>query len=210
MSFTTSCFTTSAGPGSRPGRTHGDDTSIQRDRPDPGHPLFGQATSRTRRHPSLEHQPQLPLDIKGSQKSASVTRASRRSAWRSKHDSEPVPGCTSSPGAASPAGVRSRASTTAAGDSGTSGRWTRSTASGGILADDCAEAAARERSRASPRRGSRCRLSVRSSAPPIACRPILGLRRHTAGDGLPAVCHVVSARPAFGLLEAACGAVQLP
>jgi len=35
-------------------------------------------------------------------------------------------------------------------------------------------------------------------------------RRHTAGDVLPAVCHVVSARPAFGLLEAACGAVQLP
>ena len=31
-----------------PGRALGDDTSIQRDRPDPGHRLFGQATSRTR------------------------------------------------------------------------------------------------------------------------------------------------------------------
>src|SRR5215469_16915025 len=31
-----------------PGRALGDDTQIQRDRPDPGHRLFGQATSRTR------------------------------------------------------------------------------------------------------------------------------------------------------------------
>ena len=38
-------------PGDGPGRALGDDTSIQRDRPDPGHRLFGQATSRTRHTP---------------------------------------------------------------------------------------------------------------------------------------------------------------
>ena len=31
-----------------PGRAIGDDTQLRRDRPDPGHRLFGQATSRTR------------------------------------------------------------------------------------------------------------------------------------------------------------------
>jgi transposase len=39
-------------PSSGPGRALGDDTSIQRDRPDPGHRLFGQATSRTRHTPA--------------------------------------------------------------------------------------------------------------------------------------------------------------
>src|ERR1035441_5913662 len=39
-------------PGGRPGRALGDDTPIQRDRPDPGHRLFGQATSRTRHNPT--------------------------------------------------------------------------------------------------------------------------------------------------------------
>jgi hypothetical protein len=39
-----------AGDGS--GRAFGDDTKIQRDRPDPGHRLFGQATSRTRCTPA--------------------------------------------------------------------------------------------------------------------------------------------------------------
>jgi transposase len=34
--------------GSGPGRALGDDSAIQRDRPDPGHRLFGEATSRTR------------------------------------------------------------------------------------------------------------------------------------------------------------------
>ena len=38
--------------GSGPGRALGDDTAIQRDRPDPGHRLFGQATSRTRHTPA--------------------------------------------------------------------------------------------------------------------------------------------------------------
>jgi transposase len=37
--------------GSGPGWALGDDFAIQRDRPDPGHRLFGQATSRTRRTP---------------------------------------------------------------------------------------------------------------------------------------------------------------
>ena len=36
----------------RPGRALGDDSAIQRDRPDPGHRLFGQATSRTRHQPA--------------------------------------------------------------------------------------------------------------------------------------------------------------
>ncbi|WP_234040263.1 transposase [Micromonospora coerulea] len=34
-----------------PGRAIGDDSAIQRDRPDPGHRPFGQATSRTRHQP---------------------------------------------------------------------------------------------------------------------------------------------------------------
>ncbi len=38
--------------GDGPGRALGDDTKIQRDRPDPGHRLFGQATSRTRYAPA--------------------------------------------------------------------------------------------------------------------------------------------------------------
>ena len=38
--------------GNGPGRALGDDTKIQRDRPDPGHRLFGQATSRTRHTPA--------------------------------------------------------------------------------------------------------------------------------------------------------------
>ncbi|MFC3499924.1 IS110 family transposase [Micromonospora krabiensis] len=37
--------------GGRPGRALGDDSAIQRDRPDPGHRPFGQATSRTRHQP---------------------------------------------------------------------------------------------------------------------------------------------------------------
>ena len=38
--------------GDGPGRALGDDSAIQRDRPDPGHRLFGQATSRTRHDPA--------------------------------------------------------------------------------------------------------------------------------------------------------------
>ena len=38
--------------GGRPGRAIGDDSAIQRDRPDPGHRPFGQATSRTRHQPA--------------------------------------------------------------------------------------------------------------------------------------------------------------
>jgi hypothetical protein len=38
--------------GSRPGRALGDDSAIQRDRPAPGHRLFGQATSRTHHSPA--------------------------------------------------------------------------------------------------------------------------------------------------------------
>jgi hypothetical protein len=34
-----------------PGGPSGTTLQIQRDRPDPGHRLFGQATSRTRHHP---------------------------------------------------------------------------------------------------------------------------------------------------------------
>ena len=47
--------------GGRPGRALGDDSAIQRDRPDPGHRLFGQATSRTRHHPSLNPWPRPAL-----------------------------------------------------------------------------------------------------------------------------------------------------
>ena len=36
--------------GSGPGWALGDDSALQRDRPDPGHRLFGKATSRTRHH----------------------------------------------------------------------------------------------------------------------------------------------------------------
>jgi len=36
------------GAGGGPGRALGGDSVIQRDRPDPGHRLFGQATARTR------------------------------------------------------------------------------------------------------------------------------------------------------------------
>ncbi|MFI6267214.1 IS110 family transposase [Micromonospora sp. NPDC051006] len=38
--------------GGRPGRALRDDSAIQRDRPDPGHRPFGQATSRTRHQPA--------------------------------------------------------------------------------------------------------------------------------------------------------------
>jgi transposase len=46
------CSTTGHEAGSGPGRALGDDFAIQRDRPDPGHRLFGPATSRTRHIPA--------------------------------------------------------------------------------------------------------------------------------------------------------------
>src|SRR5215203_1007240 len=42
---------------SGPGWALGDDSEIQRDRPDPGHRLFGQATHRTRRQPPKNQVP---------------------------------------------------------------------------------------------------------------------------------------------------------
>jgi hypothetical protein len=39
----------------RPGRTHGGGSAIQRDWPNPDSQLFGQVTSRTRRQPAYDH-----------------------------------------------------------------------------------------------------------------------------------------------------------
>ncbi|MGC4850594.1 transposase [Micromonospora sp. DT15] len=64
-----------------PGRTRGDDSSIQRGRPNPHGRHFGTVTSRTRNN-CLEHHYSPPLDTEGCQMSAPASGAIRSARTR--------------------------------------------------------------------------------------------------------------------------------